>query len=52
MSTFILFDDNELLHHSTTEEEDDIKMLFMSNETIIFKDGNVRAKVAPSTLLM
>ncbi len=39
MSTFIPFDDNELLHQSTTEEEDDINMLRMSNETVIFKDG-------------
>ena len=37
-STFILFDKDELLQQSA-EEEDDINMLFMSNETVIFKDG-------------
>ncbi len=38
MSTFIPFNNDELLQQST-EEEDDINMLFMSNETVIFKDG-------------
>ncbi len=38
MSTFIPFDNDTLLHQST-EEEDDINMLFMSNETVIFKNG-------------
>jgi hypothetical protein len=37
-SRFIPFDDNELLQQST-EEEDDINMLFMSNETVIFKNS-------------
>ena len=36
-STFIPFDDDEL--SQSKNEEDDINMLFMSNETIIFKDG-------------
>ena len=39
MSTFIPFEDDKILHQST-EEDDDINMLFMSNETVIFKDGN------------
>ena len=37
-STLIPFKDDELSQQST-EEEDNINMLFMSNETIIFKDG-------------
>ena len=37
-STFIPFDDDELLQQST-EDEEDINMLFMANETVIFKDG-------------
>jgi hypothetical protein len=37
-STFIPFDNDKLLQQST-EEEDNINMLFMSNETVIFKDG-------------
>jgi hypothetical protein len=38
MSTFIQFDDDELLQQSAKDEED-INMLVMSNETVIFKDG-------------
>ena len=37
-STFIPFDDDELLQQSANDEED-INVLFMTNETIIFKDG-------------
>ncbi len=34
----IPFDDDEV-HASADESDDDIKMLFMLNETIVFKDG-------------
>ena len=37
-STFIPFDEDELLCQSP-EDEEDINMLFMTNETVIFKDG-------------
>jgi hypothetical protein len=33
------FDDDELLQQ-LAENEEDINMLFMSNETVIFTDGN------------
>jgi hypothetical protein len=38
MSTFIPFNDGELLQQ-LAENEEDINMLFMSNETVIFKNG-------------
>ncbi len=37
-STFIPFEDNKLLQQSP-EDKDVINMLFMCNETVIFKDG-------------
>ncbi len=37
-STFIPFDKDKLLCQSP-EDEEDINMLFMTNETVIFKDG-------------
>ena len=38
MSMFIPFEDDKILHQST-EEDNDVNMLFMFNETVIFKDG-------------
>ncbi len=37
-STFIPFEEDKLLCQSP-EDEEDINMLFMTNETVIFKDG-------------
>jgi hypothetical protein len=37
-SNIILFNDNEI-KELTIEDEEDINMLFMVNETVIFKDG-------------
>jgi hypothetical protein len=40
MSTFIPFNEDKLLQQST-DEEDDMNMLFMTSETVIFKDGHL-----------
>jgi hypothetical protein len=46
-STFIPFDDDEFLQQSANDEED-IKMLSMTNETIIFKDK----PIGPAALML